>query len=397
MFGTHHFCLCCLSHTYHYTILKLDDQASASAFLLEPTETLETHPLSLIHCVECGHLEEPTFIHSDILFKNYAFTANQSASALEYYDWFVKFTEKYFDNYYPTTVLDIGCNNGAQLDAYLKQGYATYGVEPSEKHHELSSVNHTVLCGYAELPVLKKFTTKMDIIILQNILDLCDGPVFNLRYCRGVFNSEEGFCFVEFNSHNLIQDGRFDFVYHERRNFFSIKSFTTLIRTTGFYLYDIYTSGNKIIFVLTGNFYKRNKTLTDSILEESILDLEILENFSHNVNECLKKLQSDVFDFRQQGFPIIGYGLNAGSNTIINSAKISLDYIIDEDESKHNLYTPGSTIKIISMENFLQLYPDQSVAWLPLIPDLTEEIKNKIITYRPNMQDKFIEISFLPL
>ena len=43
------------------------------------------------------------------------------------------------------SVLDIACNDGTQLDYFKDEGFKTYGVDPAENLHKLSSKNHEVL------------------------------------------------------------------------------------------------------------------------------------------------------------------------------------------------------------------------------------------------------------
>ena len=43
-------------------------------------------------------------------------------------------------------------------------------------------------------------------------------------------------------------------------------------------------------------------------------------------------------------YPVIGYGAAAKGNTFLNFTDVKLDYVIDDNELKQGLYTPGTNI-----------------------------------------------------
>ena len=62
-------------------------------------------------------------------------------------------------------------------------------------------------------------------------------------------------------------------------------------------------------------------------------------------NEVLKNLSEKE---------IFGYGASARSSTLLNFCNLDnskIDFIIDQNPLKHNLYTPGKNIPIYSFKN----------------------------------------------
>ena len=47
-----------------------------------------------------------------------------------------------------TTVLDIGCNDGSQLDVFKSNNFKTYGVDPAKNIFKISSKKHNVICDF---------------------------------------------------------------------------------------------------------------------------------------------------------------------------------------------------------------------------------------------------------
>ena len=60
----------------------------------------------------------------------------------DHFEWFSKFVIEYSD---PKSVLDIACNDGSQLDCFKSKGVETFGIDPAENLHSLSSKNHNVI------------------------------------------------------------------------------------------------------------------------------------------------------------------------------------------------------------------------------------------------------------
>lgn len=48
----------------------------------------------------------------------------------------------------PQNVLEVACNDGSQLNKYKAKGLETYGVDPAQNLHEISSKEHNVTCDY---------------------------------------------------------------------------------------------------------------------------------------------------------------------------------------------------------------------------------------------------------
>ena len=45
--------------------------------------------------------------------------------------------------------LDIACNDGSLLDSFKQRGWTTFGVDPAENLHAISSAKgHTIICDY---------------------------------------------------------------------------------------------------------------------------------------------------------------------------------------------------------------------------------------------------------
>ena len=95
--------------------------------------------------------------------------------------------------------------------------------------------------------------------------------------------------------------------------------------------------------------------------------------------------------FKIDGFELVGYGAAAKGMTFLNLADVKLDCIIDDNELKQNLYTPGTNI-IIKPNGFLKQYKeDDKLLFIPLAWNFYDEIRERILKTRDNKNDMFLK------
>ena len=76
--------------------------------------------------------------------------------------------------------------------------------------------------------------------------------------------------------------------------------------------------------------------------------------------------------------------------TFLNFADVKLDVIIDDNELKQGLYTPGTNIPIKSNEYLKTYSDDDKVLFIPLAWNFYDEIRERILKTRDNKNDWFL-------
>jgi hypothetical protein len=76
--------------------------------------------------------------------------------------------------------------------------------------------------------------------------------------------------------------------------------------------------------------------------------------------------------------------------TLLNYAKVDLDFIVDDNPLKQNTYSPGRDIPIVASSHLTQ-YSTEKILFVPLAWNVFDEIKTKIKTVRDNKEDKFLK------
>ena len=382
-------CRCCSSEKLT-CILDLKNQPLANSYH-DKGKILNKYPLKLNLCLKCYHSQLSVVVDPSLLFKNYLYVSGTTDTLRDYFDFFAKFTMqrfKYLNNKKIESVLDIACNDGSQLDYYKRLGVETFGVDPAENLHELSSRNHHVVCDFFPTKIEKKF----DVIVAQNVFAHTHNTKEFLIKCSQMLN-ENGVIYIQTSQSSMIKNNEFDTIYHEHLSFFNSHSMKTLVESCNLKLNNVFKfdiHGTSYIFEIQE---KTKDTNLDSVLElekkEGLYELSTYEKFSENATEITKKLKNTIEDFKSKNYVTIGYGAAAKGMTLLNFGDIELDYIIDDNPMKEDLYTPGTNIPIKNIK-ILQDLIDQKILFVPLAWNFFDEIKKRIMVVREGGKDVYV-------
>jgi 2-polyprenyl-3-methyl-5-hydroxy-6-metoxy-1,4-benzoquinol methylase len=385
-------CLAC-GGSHLNLILDLNEQPMANEFISDITAPEKTFPLRLNVCEDCTHLQLSHAVNPDLLFKNYLYVSGTTKTLRDYFDWFAEFSLSFW-NKKARTVLDIACNDGSQLNSFKKLGLKTYGVDPAENLHELSSKEHNVICDYLKrehVDVLKK--AKIDIINAQNVFAHNSYPLEFLEICKDIMH-DDSYLFIQTSQADMVVNNEFDTIYHEHLSFFNSNSMKALAERAGLKLVEIIKTpihGNSYVFVF--GKYSQPKMSVDLMLtherQVGLQNLETYKIYADKAKQVVIDLNAELQKRKDAGFKLVGYGAAAKGNTLLNFGKIDLDFIIDDNPLKQGLYTPGTHIPVVSIEH-LKKFKEEKIAFVPLAWNFFTEIKQNIQRVRDNSDDVFI-------
>jgi 2-polyprenyl-3-methyl-5-hydroxy-6-metoxy-1,4-benzoquinol methylase len=385
-------CLACGSDDIH-TALDLGKQPLANSYKGSADEPEARYPLGVRLCRKCFHLQLSHTVDPEIIYKNYLYATGTNQTIKDYSAWFTNFCLESCAQ--ANSVLDIGCNDGTQLDYFKALGVKTYGIDPAENLHPRSSANHNVVCdffGPDAVPKLNKVT--YDLIVAQNVCAHNPDPRGFLEACRELM-ADHTVLFVQTSQADMVLHNEFDTIYHEHVNFFNANSMSELARRVGLNVIDVIKTpihGNSYIFILSKPAFnhRRVSNIIDMERAYGLLDLETYNKWEKHVQSLVKKLKAQVNAYRKQGFTIAGYGAAAKGNTLLNFSNIKLDFIIDDSPLKQGKYTPGMSCEIVGIDYLEKFKRKDKILFMPLAWNFFPEIKTKIQTARSNPNDMFI-------
>lgn len=358
-------------------VLDLKSQPLANSYH-DASKEQETYPLKINVCNECFHVQLSVVVDPDLMFKDYLYVSGTSKTLHAYFEDFVMLCEQYSRG--RRVVLDIACNDGTQLHKFKDKGWKTYGVDPARNLHKLSSIEHNVVCNYWSAEVAESLHETFDAIVAQNVFAHTDDIHEFLKACATV-TDEKSNIFIQTSQADMIINNEFDTIYHEHLSFFNTKSMKVCANLNGFSLIDVLKAdihGGSYVFVLRKG--KHSEVNAEQEIEkESKLGLYKLETYKKYAKKCIrvtKEFSKEVNNFKKDGYKVVGYGAAAKGNTFLNFAEVDLDYIVDDNELKWNLLTPGRNIEIKSPSVLSEEKADKTVV-VPLAWNFFNEISKK--------------------
>lgn len=381
--------------------LDLGEQPLANNYIDDEYADEESYPLAVNRCQECNHLQLTHIVDPRIIYQNYSYVSGTSQTYLEYMDWFARWCREYSDCYYGH-VLDIGCNDGSQLDAFRQIGFTTHGVDPAKNLYEISrEKKHKVVCGFWNEESVKKLKhDKFDIVVSQNAFAHIPDPLTYLELLLPLMK-DDGLFFIQTSQADMVVNGEFDTIYHEHISFYNIKSMKKLAKRAGWNLIDVVKTpihGTSYVFVLSPT-HKRPKHIKNLIaLEAKLHDSETYEHWADAALDIKEAFESTCQAYRNNGYKIVGYGAAAKGMTLLNYAcDIEMDFIVDDNPLKQGRLSPGKNIPIVDSEYLNEdsdytgrLLNTDRVLFVPLAWNVFDEIKKKILMLRINPDDRFM-------
>ena len=327
---------------------------------------------------------------------DYSYTSSNSNLSKNHWKNFAKYLleKNYLDK--NSSVLEIGSNDGylsLQLKEFVKK---IIGIDSSKHISELATKK-----GLLTIPEFFSFTQSnsikshhgiFDIVLANNVLNHIDDLD---DFCQGINNilSDDGkFIFEVPYWKNTILDFRYDQIYLEHVNYFTLKSIHSIFKKYNLFIEEFeevdYHGGSLRVILSKKN--KENNKLKLSIEKEVELGLFSLDTYSKyqkKIEDDRSKLIIKLHEIKLKGFPIIAIGAAAKGNTYLNFHKLDstiIDYVTDSSIHKIGKYTPLSRIKILSDNEVLDKY--DKVYALILSWNLAEVIKPKLKELNNNIQ-----------
>lgn len=374
-------CRCCGSSELK-EILDLNTQPLANSYHTGK-EALPTYPLALNLCTNCFHLQLSVVVDPDEMFSNYLYVSGTTKTLHDYFEWFADMVEHETGKLpYPGKVLDIACNDGTQLQKFLKKSWLTHGIDPAKNLYELSSKNAAkVVVDYFNKSSLEKLGgVKYDAILAQNVFAHTDNIVEFLENCKSVMHPHTKL-YIQTSQADMVENIQFDTIYHEHLSFFSTRSMIEVCKRVGLNVVSVKrvsVHGGSYIFTIS-KVSNSDGSVEDSLKKETTdgrYTIETYDQYAKEVRSIIKDFNDTIEFYRTLGYLLVGYGAAAKGNTFLNASETKLHFIIDDNEKKHGLLTPGSNTMIVD-KNFID-HLANNVLFIPLAWNFYEEIKEKI-------------------
>lgn len=336
-------------------ILNLGKQPLANS-LRKNKKKNKIFPLKIVFCKDCKTIQLSSTINPKYLFLNYLWVTASSTAVIKYSKFFFKKMSKYFNK--KSFVLEIASNDGTFLKLFKRRKIKVLGVDPAKNLAEKAKKNG--------VPTISKFFNKEtsiyikkkygepNLVIARNVIP----HVENLHSIVNGINSISGpqtHIAIEFHYSKIILDElHYDSIYHEHIFYFSLKTIMNIFSKYDLYPFDVFKSpisGGSLVLLFSKKKVKFSKKLTEILKKENTKNINSLKSwkkFAFRVEEHKNRLIKTLKSY-SGGKKVIIYGASARGSTMLNFLNLddsNLEYIIDINEMKQDLYSPGPNVII---------------------------------------------------
>lgn len=332
------------------------------------------YPLRAFVCAKCFLVQLEEFETPSNIFREYAYFSSYSDTWLEHARKYAALSIDRFKLDANSHVIEVASNDGYLLQYFRDAGIPVTGVEPAANvarvAQERGIPTITQFLGKVTAATVVAQRGKAKLVVANNVL----AHVPNLNdFIAGleVLLEPDGVLTLEFpHVMRLIGSSQFDTIYHEHFSYFSLLAASAALERHGLSVFDVEelpTHGGSLRVYASRRVCAsklRTARPNELVSHERSFGLENMATytaFNEQAKSVKRALLRFLIDVREQGKSIVAYGAPAKGNTLLNYCGIRtdlIDYTVDRNPYKQNLYLPGTRIPIYSPERISDTRPD---------------------------------------
>jgi 2-polyprenyl-3-methyl-5-hydroxy-6-metoxy-1,4-benzoquinol methylase len=356
------------------------------------------YPLRVLYCHDCSTAQLDYTVKKEIMFGDHTYLSGVTKSLSAHFKTVAQELDiSFFQDSESKSVLDIGSNDGTQLKHFKALGYEVLGVESSKTTAKIANDSGiTTLNEFFNLDLVKRLNRKFHVINAA-------GVFFHLEELHSVTEGirealrDDGVFVVQFlYMKRIVENLAFDQIYHEHLLYYNLKNIEVLLNRHGLAMFDAYLSpihGGSIVGFVTHkgkrDISDRLQSLRQAEIDEKSNEFETYLKFAERIKQMKLENLAYLEAAKKQGKKIFGFGAPVKGNTMLNYFGVGtqyLDCLVEKNELRRDLYSPGMHIPII-IEKEVRNLPDvyYVLAW---------NFKKEILANNQHLIDKGIEFYF---
>jgi len=237
--GTADICVerCAICHGSLEAVIDLPGLPLTETYCREPVKAPSRGiDQRLLFCPDCGHGQLETHIAPEVLYgASYKFRTSASATARKGTQFFLSALDAAAPGRRFKCVLDLGCNDLFLLSQLQDRADVRVGIDPVWRGREAEREDASILlygAGVEEVD-LTSLPEKPDLVVCRHTLEHIGDPGAVLKLLMQAAAPDALFVFEVPGFDGLISRFRFDQVFHQHLHYFSLASFTRLVRNAG--------------------------------------------------------------------------------------------------------------------------------------------------------------------
>ena len=269
-------------------------------------------------------------------------------------------------------VLDIASNDATLLNFYNKN-IVKVGIDPLVNKYikYYKKIDYKISDFFSSSKILKKkIKNKFKIITALSVFYDVKDPNQFLKDVNKLLSEDGIFLLEHADLLSILKLKMFDTICHEHLYYYSTKVIIDIVLKHNLRVFDLkrnnINGGSTQYFICKKNSkYKTNyKIINKTLNEEQKFRLESKKtflSFFKKINNIKSKTIKYLDSIILKNKKIHGYGASTKGNVLLQYFNINekyIKFIADRNPKKHNHYTPGTKIKIISENKSRKLSPD---------------------------------------
>jgi len=343
-------------------------------------QTQDTFPLDLYFCGGCKHLQLLDIVDPGVLFRNYVYVSGTSSSTVGHFEAYVDQVIERAGLKPGDLVVEIGSNDGTVLRFFKRAGMRVLGIDPARD----------VAAGATQegLETLAEFFTPdlateirgeygpAAVICANNVFAHIDDLAGVVEGIRRLLAPDGQFVFEVSYLVDVYTKSLFDTMYHEHLDYHRVAPLRRFFKANGMELHGALRVASQ------GGSLRGYAKLADgpAANDETVDELAALEHaagldepqtfrdFAKRIEQNGVELTALIKGLRAAGKTVAGYGAPAKATTLMYHFGLdreSIDFIVDDNPLKHNLFSPGLHIPILPVDQLYLRRPDYALvfAW----------------------------------
>jgi hypothetical protein len=265
------------------------------------------------------------------------------------------------------------------LKYFKEYGMEILGIDPMPGIAEKASADGVpTLPDFFNIEYAKGLKEKYgtsSIICSNNLVADTDDLTDFVKGVKLLMDEDSIFFFETFYLYLQIKNHVWDFTYHEHYSYFTVKSLDRYFKKMGMELIDVIpnlTKGGSMrcTVQLQGGKRRAYKSVQEHIKLEDKYGFhtkKLFEKYSGKIEKGKQEYMGLIRSLKNDGKKLVGYGASATSTTLMYHYEMddTLDYLVDDFEAKHHLYSPGLHVPVFPSDEIYNNLPDYIVvlAW----------------------------------
>ena len=352
------FCRNCKAKNFS-NLFSLGNLSFTGKFSLKKNKKIPKDYISLIKCNNCQLVQLDRSFNSKYLYGlDYGYRSGINLTMTNHLKLISKKLTKLSKLKKNDFVLDIASNDGTLLNTYKIKGIKTVGIDPILKKYNkfYKNINFKISNFFSHKVIKKKLKADQKFVIITACAVLYD--------ISNIIDEKRGIFYLEFQDLlSIIQNNLFDTICHEHLEYYSFEVISKMLKANNLKLLDVTKNninGGSLSLIISHNKSRYNVKVKriDKILKEEkkfrLNKVATFKNFFKKIQKQKLKLNKILHNLAKKKQIIHGYGASTKGNVLLQYFGISrkiVPMIADRNPEKTDLYTPGTSIRIVS-ENY---------------------------------------------